>query len=87
MMTLAESKIRGLKICLLSHIAGLKEHLEYTEEKIKRELDNPAETGFNTIGVVQGSGTTIDNYCGMIAGMVEMREISLAEAKLKEDEK
>ena len=85
-MSYIDVRILEQKKILIHRLKSLKEHLEFTIKRMEQHVDNPTTRGFNDVGIIQHSATLIDNECGRIVGMMDAREIMVAEARLEEDQ-
>lgn len=64
-------KIKGTKDKLISKINSLKDNLEYVLDM----MDKNPEYKPNSLGIVQFDGQEIDNLCGRLGGLQEMKDV------------
>lgn len=74
-LELNEMKIKETEEKLVSSIKKLRDKLNRELEQIKACESMKQEYRPNKLGVVQEKGQEIDNLCGRLGGLYEMRDI------------
>lgn len=71
-------KIKGTRNKLISKINSLKDNLDYVLDMMEK---NPNYKP-NSLGIVQFDGQEIDNLCGRLGGLQEMKDVIIGESEI-----
>lgn len=83
-LELNQIKIDGATEKLVSSMENLRDRLNQELEMIKLHKEKRSGTEYqpNSLGIVQDKGCEIDNICGRLGGLYEMKEILDGTSKL-----